>query len=129
MEYDSHGAKLMTEDFIDRVREKVQQIFVELVGDRAEHLDGCKISTRARSAIEKSLVADHGNENAEKIAMHMADWNDDAAFIVALHLFPERFTPEEIETGIGMFLIHAPNHIRAACELTDTYVWENFPDD
>jgi hypothetical protein len=28
-----------------------------------------------------------------------------------------------------LFLVHAPNHIRAACGLTGQYVWENFPDD
>jgi hypothetical protein len=48
---------------------------------------------------------------------------------VALHLFPERFTPEEIDAGLDLFLCHAPNHIREACRLTGQYVWENFPDD
>jgi hypothetical protein len=60
--------------------------------------------------------------------MHLSDWNYDAAFIVALHLFPERFTDEDIEAGVGMFLCHAPNHIRAACLITGQYVWEDFPD-
>ena len=42
---------------------------------------------------------------------------------------PGEAGPDEIEAGIGMFLIHAPNHIREACRLTNTYVWEDFPYD
>ena len=76
-----------------------------------------------------SALADDFGDKAEDIAFHMADWNSDAAFIVAVHLFPERFTKEEIAAGIGLFLAHAPNHIRAACGLSGQYVWENFPED
>lgn len=116
-------------DAIDRVQRKVLEIFTELAGDRAGRLDGSIVSSAAREAVEKALVADYGPDKATKIAFHMVDWNWDAAFVVALHLFPERFTNDEIDAGIGMFLMHAPNHIRAACQLTDRYVWENFPED
>lgn len=61
--------------------------------------------------------------------MHMTDWNGDAAFIVALLLRPDQFTDQDIRDGIGLFLAHAPNHIREACRLTDTFVWEDFPYD
>ena len=84
-------------------------------------------------AIEAALTSDRESgdsiaENAPEIAFHLSDWNWDAAFIVCLHLFPERFTAAEINAGIGLFLVHAPNHIRAACGLTGTYVWENWPE-
>lgn len=46
----------------------------------------------------------------------MTDWNYDAAFITALLLFPERFSPEEIGEGIRAFLVHAPNHLAAAAK-------------
>ncbi|MGH2548563.1 MAG: hypothetical protein ACRDHN_04190 [Thermomicrobiales bacterium] len=52
------------------------------------------------------------------IAFHLTDWAADAAFLVALHLFPERFTAEEIADGIESFLIHAPNHVAAAAVLS-----------
>ena len=103
-------------------------IFAELVGERAKRLDGCVIAEPAMSTIASALAEEYG-EKAHDIAFHMADWNSDAAFMVAVHLFPERFTPKEIAAGVGLFLIHAPNHIRAACGLTGQYVWENFPDD
>jgi hypothetical protein len=114
---------------LDTVQTKVLSIFTELAGDRAQRLDGSVESTAAKDAITAALAEDYGCDRASNIALHMADWNSDAAFIVALHLFPERFTPGEIDAGIGLFLCHAPNHIREACRLTGAYVWENFPDD
>ena len=116
-------------DPINSVGEKVAAIFAELVGERAKRLDGSVMAEPAMSTIAAAFVADHGSEKAHDIGFHMADWNSDAAFVVAVHLFPERFTPEEIEAGVGLFLTHAPNHIRAACALTGYYVWENFPDE
>jgi hypothetical protein len=106
----------------------VAAIFAELVGDRAKRLDGSVIAEPAMSTIDSALAGEYG-EKAHDIAFHMADWNSDAAFVVAVHLFPERFTPDEIAAGIGLFLAHAPNHIRAACGLTGEYVWESFSED
>jgi hypothetical protein len=116
-------------DPIENVHAKVAAIFGELVGERAERLDGSVISQAAKDAIAAAMASDHGIAKAASIALHMADWNWDAAFIVAVHLFPERFTPEEIDAGVRLFLCHAPNHIREACRLTDQFVWENFPAD
>lgn len=114
-------------DPIDTVGEKVLAIFAELAGERAKRLDGSVLAQPAMDAIAAALAGDHGHWKAAKIALHMADWNWDAAFIVAVHLYPERFTAEEIDAGIGLFLCHAPNHIREACRLTGQYVWEVFP--
>jgi hypothetical protein len=116
-------------DPVDSVTEKVAAIFRELTGERAHQLYGSAIASSVRSAIAAAIASEYGSATAEKVALHMSDWNSDAAFIVALHLFPERFTPEEIEAGVGLFLVHAPNHIREACRLTKKYVWTDFPDD
>jgi hypothetical protein len=115
-------------DPTETVGQKVAAIFTELVGDRARRLDGSVIAEPAMSSIGAALAGDYGELKAAEIGFHMADWNSDAAFIVAVHLFPERFTSEEIAAGIGLFLVHAPNHIRAACRLTGSYVWEDFPE-
>jgi len=109
------------------VRKKVVSIFRELVGARVRRLDSAELSNDAREAMAAALAADYEDQRASDIAFHMTDWNWDAAFVVALHLFPEKFTNEEIGAGIGLFLCHAPNHIREACRLTNTYVWEVFP--
>jgi hypothetical protein len=115
-------------DAIDSVRKKVKAIFVELVGDRAIGLDGARIAEPAMSIVGNALEQEY-SERAHDVAFHMTDWNWDAAFVVALHLSPERFTADEICAGVGLFLTHAPNHIRAACGLTGHYVWEDFPAD
>lgn len=114
-------------DPLDSVRQKVQDLFRELAGDRADNLD--RIAKDVIAQIKSVYEPDYGSRVASTLGMHLSDWNHDAAFIVALHLFPERFTEEEIEAGIGLFLTHAPNHIRAACQITGHYVWENFPED
>ena len=44
-------------------------------------------------------------------------WHQDGLIIVAITMFPERFTQEEIRCGVIMFLVHAPNHIAAAAKL------------
>lgn len=116
------------EGFDDSVHQKVLDIFARFVRDRAARLDGSVLATPAMNAFADALAEDYGTEKAAEIGLHMADWNWDAAFIVAVHLFPEEFTREELATGVGLFLTHAPNHIRAACRLTGHYVWENFPE-
>ena len=115
-------------DSCDTVTRKVLGVFAEALGDRVGRLDPSVLAHQAMAAITAALSDEHGTQKASEIALHLADWNWDAAFIVALHLFPERFSKEEIAAGVDLFLTHAPNHIRAACQLTGTYVWESFPD-
>ena len=117
----------MPSDF-ESVRGTVLAIFAELAGDHPRWLDGGVVAEPALTAFTSALAAQYG-ERAATVAFHMADWNSDAAFVVAVHLFPERFTPDEIADGVGLFLAHAPNHIRAACGLTGHYVWPDFPQD
>jgi hypothetical protein len=74
-------------DAIKTVGRKVAAIFTELAGDRARRLDGSVIAEPAMSTISSALTEQYGNRAAD-IAFHMADWNDDAAFVVAVHLFP-----------------------------------------
>jgi hypothetical protein len=99
------------------VNAKTPAIFRELAGDRASRLDGSHFPADVQALVTTSLTRQFGAERANEIAFHMLDWNADAAFIVALRLFPERFTQPEIAAGINAFVIHAPNHIPAALKL------------
>ncbi len=101
------------------VHEKVLGIFRELVQDRAERLKGSRMAEPAMSTVAAALEADYDSLKADEIAFHLTDWNNDAAFIVALHLFPERFSADEINEGISLFLAHVPYHIQAAAKLTE----------
>jgi hypothetical protein len=111
----------MSEDAHDSVRKKVQAIFTELAGDRARMLEGSTFPAGITSTITLALAGPDPTQDhilhADQVAFHLTDWNADAAFIVALHLFPERFTSEEIEAAVDMFLIHVPAHVMAAARL------------
>ena len=71
----------------------------------------------AAEAMERALSGEFSEGAARDIAFHLADWNSDAAFLVAVCLFPDRFTNEEIEDGVMSFMQHAPNHVAAAAKL------------
>jgi hypothetical protein len=111
----------MSEDAHDSVCKKVQAIFTELAGDRARTLAGGTFPASITSIITAALSGSEATEekvlHADQIAFHLTDWNSDAAFLVALHLYPERFTHEEIEAAVRMFLIHVPSHVIAAARL------------
>ena len=96
---------------------KVSDIFKQLAGGRAVNLYPTLFPYETRDAIKRALVGELDAKTASRLAFHLVDWNGEAAFLVALLLFPERFTPEEIREGVTGFLIHAPNHVAAAAQL------------
>jgi hypothetical protein len=104
-------------------RDKVLQIFRELVGDRAEKLSAshypADINARITGALTEAGESSATEEIIDRsgIGFHLVDWNADSAFLVALILFPERFTDEEIRDGVDNFLVHAPAHILEAARL------------
>jgi hypothetical protein len=104
-------------DAHDSLRAKVETTWRELVGERAQRLDGSRCAEEVISVIALAMREDVGDEQAQDIAFHLTDWNSDAAFLVALCLYPERFTSEEVAAGVLMFLCHAPNHVAAAAHL------------
>ena len=112
----------MSNDAHDAVRTKVAAIFQELAGDRSVTLNGSILPAGITSTITGALAGPGATEaemlHADQIAFHLTDWNYDAAFLVALHLYPERFTAEEIQAGVGLFLCHVPYHVIEAARLT-----------
>ena len=111
-------------------REKSIEIFKELVGERANKLKGNHFPADVRSRIMNGILSEYDDPTEEEIltandiGFHLVDWQSDAAFLVALTLFPERFTDEEVADGVRMFLIHAPAHVVEAARLGD-YSVEN----
>jgi hypothetical protein len=96
---------------------KAKAILADAFPNHADRLDSHVSESDTRNAIKTALSESHGKELAAEIAFHMSDWSGDAAFILALHLFPERFTKEEIQQGIDAYLIHVPNHVAEAAHL------------
>ena len=104
-------------DSYNTLRVKVATIFTEFVGERAERLVASRPGTAANDAVLAALEPEFGLERANDIGFHLADWGADAAFIVALHLCPERFTAGEVRAGMDLVLCHVPNHVAAGAAL------------
>ena len=103
------------------VADKVQQIFLEIVGSKAEVLRGDRFPAAICSVVGQALCDGDFSEASvlknDEIALNIVDWNSDAAFLVAVHLFPERFSSEEIRDGVNALMIHVPDHLRDAARL------------
>jgi hypothetical protein len=102
-------------------REKVESIFRELVGPTAERLSATRyladVNSRITQVLTKGDYDDLELLKKDEAGLHLIDWQADAAFIVALSLYPDRFTDEEIDDGIMSFLQHAPAHIISAARI------------
>ena len=61
--------------------------------------------------VEGACKTEFGGDAAEEIGFHASDWAENAAFLVALHLFPEQFTAEEIRDGMESLACHIPYHV------------------
>jgi len=100
--------------------DKVVEIFRELVGDRAKKLDATHYPADIVSTMTEALIDEYDDPTEEQIltidmiSHNLIDWQSDAAFLVALTLFPEKFTKEEIQDEVRSLLIHVPDHIREA---------------
>ena len=118
-------------DVYDSFRKKVDDIFQELAGpERAKWL-GAGVPSRCMEQIAQAVSAESGysEQVGFDIGFHVADWQADAAFLVALHLFPDRFTAEEIDEGVRSLLIHVPAHVIAAARLAGHPTEDIFDDD
>lgn len=96
---------------------KVRDLFAQLGEERLQRLDPTRTPEAIVGSIAEAILPRFSFEEAYDIGFHLADWNSNAAFLVALLLFPERFDAEEIAEGVEGFLIHAPNHVAAAAKL------------
>jgi hypothetical protein len=103
----------------DSVRHKVDAIFRELAGDRADALRGDVPARQANDVLGRSIAAESDLDflKADELAFNLLDWNADAAFIVAVCMYPERFTQAELAAGVGMFMVHVPDHVMAAARI------------
>ena len=102
-------------------RDKVTAIFRELAGEKAARLEATHFLADVNSRITAALSSGKKEEaeilRIDQIGFHLVDWQAEAAFIVALSLYPERFTDEEIQEGVEAFLLHAPSHVVEAARL------------
>ena len=101
--------------------DKVAEIFRQMVGEKVERLAPTHFPADVNSRITTAIAPTQQEADiltADHIGFHLVDWQADAAFIVALSLFPERFTDDEFRDGIEAFLWHAPAHVLVAARLS-----------
>ena len=95
---------------------KVQAIFQKAFGKRAAWLCFMDHSSSASRAVEKAFRRRLGDERAGELSFHFQDWREEAAFVVAVHLFPDKFTAREIRDGVESLASHAPYHVGGVAE-------------
>src|SRR3989337_2097699 len=71
----------------------------------------------AQRAMEEALREHHGAREAREIALHLCDWFEEAAFVVALQLVPTKFSKEEIDAGVRGVLAHVTDHVWEAARV------------
>ncbi len=72
----------------------------------------------ARKAIEEALGKGYGGaSDARDIAFHLSEWFEEAAFLVALHLDPNRFSKTEIKAGVSDVLAYVLDHMWEAARV------------
>jgi hypothetical protein len=106
----------MSENSEQPFRAKTRLILTESGHEAALSKLGLGVDDAFLTAIREAF-AELPEQSANDLAFHLSDWRADAAFLLALHLAPDRFSPEEVTEGVTQFLVHAPNHVAAAAKL------------
>ena len=106
-------------------KDNVFEIFRELVGDKADKLRGSFYPTCANAKITNALIEDYPNlkddafAETDSIGMDLVCWQRNAAFTVALVLFPEKFTDEEVEDDFDGFQYAPSAVVKASVRIND----------
>jgi hypothetical protein len=77
---------------------KSREIFREFFGDKKCNV--FDVQDRIAKAVAEGSSKKKFLEKGLEIGFHLTDWHEDARFLIALSLFPERFTNAEIRQGV-----------------------------
>ena len=113
----------MTDDSYYTIPRKVAQLFAAIPQNRIERLSPSRGAIEAMDVIAAAFGEVCGDEIARTIAFSVGDWQGSAAFLVAVHLCPERFTSREIREGVEGLLLAAES-IPLAARLVDELDYE-----
>jgi hypothetical protein len=116
----------MRNDEIHQVYFKANHIFREFFGDKTCNIPD--VQDRIAKAVAEGSSKKKFLKNGWEIGFHLMDWHGDAEFLIALSLFPERFTDAEIRQGVLWFLVHAGYHIPKAARLIMVPIRSHFRD-
>ena len=91
---------------------KARDISREFFGDKTCNIPD--VQDRIAKAVAEGSSKKKFLKKGWEIGFHLMDWHGDAKFLIALSLFPERFTDAEIRQGVIWFLNHAGYHVPEA---------------
>jgi|GEM_PF-2819690 len=105
---------------------KARKIFREFFRDKTCNIPD--VQDRIAKAVAEGSSKKKFLKKGLEIGFHLTDWHEDARFLIALSLFPERFTDAEIRQGVIWFLNHAGYHIPEAERLIMYPIRSHFRD-
>jgi len=98
---------------LDSATRKTRTIFVRTFGSRAAPLFKGVSTQKMMETISVAFARRMSREKAADVGFHIGDWAHDAALVLALHMFPERFTREEIRQVTDFVAAGMPYHSAA----------------
>jgi hypothetical protein len=98
---------------LDRATRKTRAIFIRAFGSRAGLLFKGVSTQMMMDSISAAFARHMCREKAADIGFHIGDWAHDAALVLALHMFPERFTRDEIRHLTDFVAAGMPYHSAA----------------
>ncbi len=106
------------------VRGKVHRIFAKYFGEElAKRLSGSRYLSDVNGRITHALVDGNWEDpkvlEMDKAGFNLIEWQSDAAFLVALSLFPDEFTNEDIQDGIESFMLDGARHVVTAARILE----------
>ena len=98
---------------------KVTEVLKQLPAESLANLLWNPRNHTGREQLMAAFSKDLTREQASELSFHLWDWRADAAFLTAFYAAPERFTPEEIQSGVYKVLSHIPYHVLSAAKVLD----------
>lgn len=98
---------------LDKATRKTRAIFVRAFGSRAALLFKGASTQTMMDTVSAAFARHISREKAADIGFHIGDWAKDAALVLALHMFPEKFTRDEIRHVADFVAAGMPYHSAA----------------
>jgi hypothetical protein len=103
----------------DSLEAKVSEVLKRVPAESLANLLWNPRNQTGREQLVGAFIGELPREQADELWFHLWDWRADAAFLVAFHLAPERFTEAEIRSGVCKMLCHIPYHVLSAAKVLD----------
>lgn len=104
---------------LESVERKTDRLLKRAFGVRAKRVAWGVRGLNAEYVVENAFKRKLGANDARELGFQMGDWGRDAARLLLLHLYPEKFSKSEVKDIVMGFVIHVPNHLAAACAVLD----------